>query len=420
MDLLRRDNRVPNNGPRVETVSLVLVALSILTVGARLYRRLGKSGSSFGWDDAAISFALTLAIGHTITDVIGKRRIAQSPQMGELTKSAAVEKFGFGKHEVDLPPSLAHSHKADLLFWVAQLFYKSCILCTKESICFLYLRLFNVGHRRFRIAVIVSMIFIALYYIIAILITVFECTPVQKSWEKQLPGSCIDLQTFFFANAAFNVITDILVMALPIPAIAKLQITRKQRIGLGLIFFVGLVATATSIVRMTTLHAGGENNDVSWTTSGSTIWSSIEMNVAIICACLFILRVPLQSILPRVFGRRTTGFSRTIAEETPGAVGGGCSRITTSGAIKSKDVEELEMGAVGGKGMVFGETMTPGGESGSEDERYFLGDEESVPGVEIAVARGEAPPAEKDQEVPGHRRLETTSGTPGGIVKITD
>ncbi|KAL8729542.1 MAG: hypothetical protein Q9181_004965 [Wetmoreana brouardii] len=372
MDNLRRDSRVPNNGPKVETVSLVLVTLSILAVGARLYRRL------------------------------------------------AVEKFGFGKHEVDLPPSIAHSHKADLLFWVAQLFYKSCILCTKESICFLYLRLFNVGHHRFRIAVIASMTFIALYYIIAILLTIFECNPVRKSWEKQLPGSCIDLQTFFFANAAFNVITDILVMALPIPVIAKLQITRKQRIGLGLIFFVGLVATAISIVRMTTLHTGGKNTDVSWTTSGSTLWSSIEMNVAIICACLFIMRVPLQSIFPRFFGRRTTGSLRTVAEDTPGVVAGGWSRITASGAIGPKDVGGLEMGVVGGKGMVLGKTLIPGEESGSEDERYTLADEESTLGIGIAVARGEAPSVERDQEVSGHRRSDTAGRMPGGIVKTTD
>ncbi|KAL8711095.1 MAG: hypothetical protein Q9220_004476 [cf. Caloplaca sp. 1 TL-2023] len=253
------------------------------------------------------------------------------------------------------------------------------------------------------------MVFIGLYYLIAILLTVFECTPVKKSWEKTIPGSCIDLQTFFFANAAFNVITDVMVMALPIPIIAKLQINRKQRIGLGLIFFVGLFATATSIVRMTTLHTGAKNTDVSWTTSNSTIWSAIEMNISILCACLPILRVPLQTLFPRLFGRRTTGSSRTIAEETPGASGGGWKRITASGAtrsrIETKDVGGLEMGAVGGKGMsALGKTMTPGGESGSEDERYILGDEESTVGV--AVARGEAQHA-------------GTVGQ-GGIVKTTD
>ena len=351
--------------------------------------------------------------------------------------------FEFGKHEADLPPSIAHSHKANLvrllkmwfevyiyrlikdqLFWVAQLFYKSCILCTKESICFLYLRLFNVGHRRFRRTVIASMAFIALYYVIATILTIFECTPVKKSWDKPLPGTCLDLQAFFFANAAFNVITDVLVMALPIPVIAKLQIKRRQRLGLALIFFVGLFATATSIVRMTTIKTGGKNADVSWTTSGSTIWSSIEMDISIVCACLPILRVPLQAIFPHIFGRRTTGSSHTAAEDTPGVSEGKWSRITTSGIARSelddKDVDGLEMGAVGGKGMVLGKPADSGGESGSEDERYMLGDDESTPRVWVAVAKGEARSRERSTEQNLDRQLGPGDGIPQGIIKTTD
>ena len=261
------------------------------------------------------------------------------------------------------------------------------------------------------------MIFIALYYIIAILLTIFECTPVKKSWEKQLPGTCINLQTFFFANAAFNVITDILVMVLPIPVIAQLQITRKQRIGLGLIFCVGILATATSIVRMTTLQTGSKSTDITWTTTNSTIWSGIEINVAIVCACLPILRAPLQAIFPRLFGR-TTVSSHTATDGTVGASGGGWSRIAT-GAMRSKpddkDVDGLEMGAVGGKGVRLEKTMTMGMESGSEDGKYILGDEESIIGV--AVTNGEAGQTEKRRQSRLNGELDPIEG---GIVKTTD
>lgn len=65
MDILRRDGGIPNQGPKIETVSLILASLSVLAVSARLYRRLGMSGSSFSWDDAAISFALVRDSDHT-------------------------------------------------------------------------------------------------------------------------------------------------------------------------------------------------------------------------------------------------------------------------------------------------------------------------------------------------------------------
>lgn len=90
--------------------------------------------------------------------------------------------------------------------------------------------------------------------------------------------------------------------------------------------------------------------------------------------------------------------------------------------MDDKDVDALEMGAVGGKGLVLGKTMTSGGESGSEDERYILGDEESTVGVGVAVAKGEAeqPDVSREREKEFDRHLNPANGGPGGIVKTTD
>ena len=65
MAFSRRDAPMPDRGPQVEVISLIMASLSILAVSARLFRRLGMSESSFGWDDAAISLAL-VCIDHVI------------------------------------------------------------------------------------------------------------------------------------------------------------------------------------------------------------------------------------------------------------------------------------------------------------------------------------------------------------------
>ena len=64
MDILRRAEAIPNNGPKVETVSIVFVCLSILFVGARYFRRLVMSGSSVGADDLLILVALVRHMVH--------------------------------------------------------------------------------------------------------------------------------------------------------------------------------------------------------------------------------------------------------------------------------------------------------------------------------------------------------------------
>ena len=139
------------------------------------------------------------------------------------------------------------------------------------------------------------------YYVAVWLVTVFECTPVQKAWEKTIPGTCIDTATFFFVNAAFNIATDVAIMLLPIPVIKSLHLPIRQRVVLSFVFAVGMAATATSTVRIFTLNVNIQSVDPTWEIGQSSLWSAAEMNTAIICACLPVLKAPLQAVFPRLF-----------------------------------------------------------------------------------------------------------------------
>lgn len=58
MELSVRGHNVPNHGPSILAVSIVLVSLSGFAVGTRLVRRLCMVGGGMGVDDWLISFAL--------------------------------------------------------------------------------------------------------------------------------------------------------------------------------------------------------------------------------------------------------------------------------------------------------------------------------------------------------------------------
>ena len=194
-------------------------------------------------------------------------------------------------------------------FWIAQMIYKSSIPCTKLSICLLYRRLFERAGRAFNIALYTLMALIAAYYSAAVLTTLFECTPIAKAYEKSLPGYCIDSGTFFFTNAGFNIATDIAIMVLPLPVIRSLHLPNRQKVILSLVFAVGLLATATSIYRLFTLHLSAQQEDPTWVIGPGVLWSAAEMNVAIICACLPVLKGPLQSLFPRLFASSTRSYT---------------------------------------------------------------------------------------------------------------
>lgn len=59
----------------------------------------------------------------------------------------------------------------------------------------------------------------------------------------------------------------------------------------------------TSVLRMTTLNASSKSQDLTAGRLNSTIWTTIEANTGIICACLPMLKAPLAVFFPRLFPR---------------------------------------------------------------------------------------------------------------------
>lgn len=59
----------------------------------------------------------------------------------------------------------------------------------------------------------------------------------------------------------------------------------------------------TSILRMTTLNSSSKSTDRTYGNLNSTIWTTIEANTGIICACLPMLKAPLTALFPKLFPR---------------------------------------------------------------------------------------------------------------------
>lgn len=80
---------------------------------------------------------------------------------------------------------------------------------------------------------------LALIYTAAIFTVIFSCKPIRKFWYPDIQGTCIDLYPRTTAPALVNIITDILVLLLPILPVWKLQMPRKQKMFLFGVFAVG-------------------------------------------------------------------------------------------------------------------------------------------------------------------------------------
>lgn len=119
----------------------------------------------------------------------------------------------------------------------SELLYVPASALPKVAILIAYLRTFP-DNKNFHVAV-YTVLFITLGYIISICLAIFfRCQPIAKAWDLALPGHCI-LTTPYFWNGVLNVITDVMVLAIPIPTLLCSKIPTRRKFIIGGVFATG-------------------------------------------------------------------------------------------------------------------------------------------------------------------------------------
>jgi hypothetical protein len=142
---------------------------------------------------------------------------------------------GYGKHKRDL--SIEELRTCLKFFWIAQTPYKVVVCLNKISVILLYIRIFI--SQRFRVFCHVALAIVVSSGIATVFATVFQCVPFERSWNKTVAGTCIDSDMFWLANAILNISTDVIVLALPIHEVFKLQLKLQEKILLHSVFLLG-------------------------------------------------------------------------------------------------------------------------------------------------------------------------------------
>ncbi|GME48475.1 putative alpha beta-hydrolase protein [Neofusicoccum parvum] len=217
------------------------------------------------------------------------------------------------------------SMRLDSYYWLfGSVFYTLTLGLTKISLVAQYLRIFSAT-RATRLACICALCFLSVALIQAALFSIFLCVPVSFFWTRRQPGRCLDVQKLYMAQGILNVISDLVVITLPIPAFRSLKISRKEKIALIGIFALGSFGCVTSIVRLQYVIAFTELVDLSWTAVDVNVWSGCEAFVALTCAALPVLRSLVRRLSPRLL--RSTGAAESAPESLPPAGGARSARF---------------------------------------------------------------------------------------------
>ncbi|KAK1148775.1 hypothetical protein N8T08_008660 [Aspergillus melleus] len=181
--------------------------------------------------------------------------------------------------------------------------------CTKISILLLYLRIFPVtwlvGVAWTTIGVIVA------WAIATILAGCLICRPFAFNWDQTIPGgSCGNQVTSFTATGVINLVTDVVVLVIPMPLLYRLQMATYKKVTLITVFGLGLVTCIISALRISVLSTM-DFNDITFTLPRANIFSGVEPCLAVILASIPLMRPLLgrSTYMPEVTARRPTKSS---------------------------------------------------------------------------------------------------------------
>lgn len=138
--------------------------------------------------------------------------------------------------------------------------------------------------------------------------TIFQCTPITAVWDHK--GFCINLNAWFIGTNVPSIILDFAILILPMRVVWHLKLSIGRKVGLSGIFVLGtgwvislypyvqafpsalsLLANpfnSASIISILRVRANAkiDFSDPTWNSVPIIIWSTVEEDVAVLCACL--------------------------------------------------------------------------------------------------------------------------------------
>ncbi|KAK2615686.1 hypothetical protein N8I77_002424 [Diaporthe amygdali] len=313
-DMAVSTGHIPDRGPAVFAVTTATLVVGTAFFIARLICR-SLIVKRVSWDDYFIILAWFLAVGLSTTIDIGTSK-------------------GLGRHDVNIAgEDRLPLRKTEYVFSVL---YNPALMALKTSILIFYLRLSKNTQQILRLASWIVLAIVNTAGVVLTFLNIFQCQPVVAAFSLyRYQAQCIPLLTEFICSAPVNIVTDLAILALPIPVLTGMRLPKRQKYILVFTFSLGIFVTIVDVVRIYYLQQAisfvpttpsndpealfGDSPEFAWNASLSLMWSAVEVNIGMICACIPTLKPLILKILPTVLfdpdGTHDSSLS-TYATET--------------------------------------------------------------------------------------------------------
>ncbi|KAF8428084.1 hypothetical protein EV426DRAFT_586370 [Tirmania nivea] len=261
--------------------------------------------------------------------------------------------WGLGRHVWDVPKE--NWVGIGKIIWGTTSLYFPTLGFIKLSILFSLRRITPSAFGRHMIYY--TMAFIILLTISVTFANTFQCNPFSKiytpvpgrawvEWGEGQEGTCINRPALFYASGGLNVLSDLVILAIPMPMLLGLGWPWRQKLALIGIFSLGGIACIASFARLGILHELLYSPDLTWVIYKYSITSCLEISLGIICASVPSLKPFLVKYLPSLL--RTDSHSNHVSGSKAWSFG---SSTVQRGDNRSYNaLDNVDESAVGGPG----------------------------------------------------------------------
>ncbi|KAH7073599.1 hypothetical protein BKA63DRAFT_37167 [Paraphoma chrysanthemicola] len=299
-------------------IVIAFTVLALVSVVLRMFTRLRYQ--AVGWEDYTIVIATVFTLATSILQVLEA-------------------KAGMGRHTILIPFPEGVETILRYLF-LSIITYNFSLTFIKVSIILQYQRIFTL--REMRLPLRIAMGICVAWGFTTLFTSVFTCVPASAYWRilEKATARCIKDETLWYTNAAINISTDIMVAVLPVQPIWGLQVPKRQKVALVGILTIGWFVCVVSILRLNSLVVVSNNpQDRMYYAAAGAYWSSIELNLGIVCASLPALKPLIVKIIPKFSSRNS---SRGYGNPLSGVMGNNHYGLGSK-ATRAADDDDMEL-----------------------------------------------------------------------------
>ncbi|KAK4232815.1 hypothetical protein C8A03DRAFT_48425 [Achaetomium macrosporum] len=247
------------------TIIFVFAALATLVVALRFIARL-RTRLPLWWDDCSAVASLSVAVGFTAV-------------------CGVYDGLGVGLDLWAVPQD--NLSTIFILLEAALLCYIMSRCFVRISICLFLMRIFSVaGARPYIVLGLALNVALSITYLFAI---IFQCSPVSffwTGWDGLHEGTCVHQWALYLAGGVLSTTLDVYYIVLPLWWVLPLQLSRAKKILTAAMLSLGLIVIITSVMRIVTLYKFTHSTNPTRILPQLVIWEGLELDAAIVCACL--------------------------------------------------------------------------------------------------------------------------------------